>query len=104
MCTVWGLIEELDADAKSGVTVQMTIADTDNYGPDTGETIYKEVLSTTTDSDGFFYFYVRRDVAREATTGDRDTITITISSGTSAELAWSVTSVPDQDNINFLRT
>lgn len=100
LCSVWGIMEDISGTPQSGMTVKLTVSDGDNFGLDTGESIRKADVTTTTDADGFFSFYVRRDVAR----GGGDPITLTIDPGGPSELVWAITNVPDQSSINYLLT
>ncbi|HEX5733369.1 MAG TPA: hypothetical protein VF131_11095 [Blastocatellia bacterium] len=90
MCTVWGVLEDIWGTPQSGMPVKLTIDDEDNYGLDTGETVIKNQAETVTDEDGFFSFQVRRDVAPFTLSMDG--------------LVWIVQNLPQEGNVNYLRT
>ncbi len=94
LITLWGIVEDIQGNPEETITVQLVINEADDYGQDTGESIMKMTESTQTDADGFFYFYVRRDVAHVG--GGVFTLTIN-------NQAFTIASLPDQASINYLR-
>ncbi len=90
LCTVWGILEDISGNSQPGVTVQLALGSADNYGSDTGESVIKSMAVAVTDEDGFFSFQVRRDVAP---------LTLSMDG-----LVWAVQNLPEESNVNFLRT
>lgn len=98
MVTVWGVGETLQGQPAAGeVTVSISIPGA--YGQDTGEHIAKKQEVTELDADGFWYFFLRRDVVRQ---GGTYTITFTPTGG--AAVTWTVSALPDRDSVNWLET
>lgn len=95
LCTVYGVLEGISGSPISGTTVSLALDENDNYGQDTSELIKNATVSTTTDADGFFSLFVRRDLMRQGA----GNLTLTV-----GDLSWAVETVPDEDNVNFLRT
>jgi hypothetical protein len=98
---VWGAIDDIaggTSDPASGVTVELTINDSDNFHVDSGELIYKKSQSTTTDADGYFELLIPRNVARSG----GDSFTLTIDPDGTGEYIKTITNVGDVDAINFL--
>ena len=93
LITIWGIVEDIQGNPESGIAATLTISEADDYGQDTGEGILKTTETDSTDNDGFFSFYVRRDVARVG--GGTYTLTVNGQSFTIADL-------PDQEHINYL--
>ena len=93
LITLWGVVEDIQGNPTENTAVQLMINEADDYGQDTGEGILKTTESAQTDADGFFCFYVRRDVAHVG--GGVYTLTVNNQSFTIAEL-------PDQEHVNFL--
>lgn len=93
--TLYGIREDENGGPKSGETATLTITATNPYGFDTGESLYSATKTTTVGSDGFFYFYVRRD----SVVAGRSAVSLSVGS-----TAWTVASLPDQANVNFLET
>ncbi|MFZ1397136.1 MAG: hypothetical protein WAS33_09585, partial [Candidatus Promineifilaceae bacterium] len=94
LITLWGIVEDIQGNPAQGIAAKLVISDADDYGQDTGETILKSNETASTDADGFFYFYVRRDVARVG----GGTYTLTVNNQN-----FTITSLPDQAHINYLR-
>lgn len=98
LITVWGVGETLQGQPAAGeVTVSISIPGA--YGQDTGEHVAKKQEATELDADGFWYFFLRRDVVRQ---GGVYTIVFTPTDG--AALTWTVSSLPDRDSVNWLET
>lgn len=97
-CTVYTIIQSIQNAPRSGVPLQLTIGDQDNYIP-TGELIEQTAETALTDLDGFGYFFVPKSIARQG----GDEIRFTINPGTSKELSVVLTDIPDLSNTNFLR-
>lgn len=93
LITLWGVLEDIQGNPKESTAAQLAISEADDYGQDTGEGILKLAESAQTDADGFFFFYVRRDVAHVG--GGVYTLTINNQAFTIAEL-------PDQEHVNYL--
>ncbi len=93
LITLWGIVEDIQGNPENNITVQLTINEANDYGQDTGEGILKTTESTTTDADGFFYFYVRRDVAHVG----GGVYTLTVNSQ-----AFTIADLPDQEHVNYL--
>jgi hypothetical protein len=93
LITLWGVMEDIQGNPEENIAVQLAINEADDYGQDTGEGILKTTESAQTDADGFFFFYVRRDVAHVG--GGVYTLTINNQAFTIAEL-------PDQEHVNYL--
>lgn len=96
--TLYGVLES-QGSAVSGVTVTLSETDTDNY-LSSGEIVYKVTATTTTDSDGFFYFYIPRDKYLLPSGGDP--FIVTIASGTTAEWSKTIAAIPDENFVNFV--
>lgn len=93
LITLWGVVESVQGVPQENIAVQLTINEADDYGQDTGEGILKTTESTSTDADGFFFFYVRRDVAHVG----GGVYTLTINSQ-----AFTIADLPDQEHVNYL--
>lgn len=93
LITLWGIVETIQGAPQANVAVQLTINEADDYGQDTGEGILKTTESAQTDADGFFFFYVRRDVAHVG----GGVYTLTINSQ-----AFTIADLPDQEHVNYL--
>lgn len=105
LCAVWGVLEDLQGNPDSGVVVTCAFlasvagtVETDAYGVDTGELIEATSQTDTTDADGFFHFFLRRDSSRNS-----GIYRVTWPSG-SGTASWDVTAVPDQSHINIAKT
>lgn len=94
LITLWGIVEDIQGNPEQNIAVRLVINEADDYGQDTGESILKLNETAQTDADGFFYFYVRRDVARVG--GGVFTLTVN-------NQEFTITSLPDQASINYLR-
>lgn len=100
LCTVWGIVADVQGNPISGDTVTLTTDASGDYHLDTGEMLKLEPESTTTDTDGYFEFFMPRDAYRSGTPD----YTIVVSSGETGAQTWTVATVPDQDSINYLET
>lgn len=94
LITLWGIVEDIQGNPVENTSAKLALNEADDYGQDTGETILKTAQSSQTDADGFFYFYVRRDVTHIG--GGVFTLTIN-------NQDFTITSLPDQASINYLR-
>lgn len=95
LITLWGIVEDIQGNPEASIVARLAISDADDYGQDTGETILKTTEQASTDADGFWYFFVRRDVARVG----GGTYTLTLNNQN-----FTIVSLPDQAHINYLRT
>lgn len=100
LCCVYGLIEDANGNPVSGVQVSLDLDENDNFGPDSGDQVYGIPVTTTSDDDGFWYHFVRRDVMRSG----GGVYTLTIAPGSEGELSWTIGTVPDADAVHFLET
>lgn len=100
LCTVWGLIDDLNGGPASGIGVRLEYAEPGTYGPDTGEIVHTPAITATTDADGFWYHFVRRDAALEGTTEVR----FVVAPGTTGEFTWVVSAIPDADFAHIFET
>lgn len=100
LCAVWGIAQDMQGNPKSGIIVQATIGEADNYHPDTGEVIYAETETDTTDDDGYWQILLPKDAYRIG----GGTITITIDPQGTGQIIWPVTSIPNVNSIHFLET
>jgi hypothetical protein len=98
MITVWGVAEDLQGGpAAGGVSAAISVPGA--YGQDTGEHVAKVVATATLDGDGFWHLFLRRDVVRQG-----GAFTITFSPTNGDPLVWTVATLPDRDNVNWLET
>jgi hypothetical protein len=94
---MYGILDNFGV-PKSGVTVQLTINDADNFHPGTGELIYKRTYTTTSDNDGYWEIPVHRDISREG----GDLYTLVIDPGGSGEESYTIRSIPDIESVHYL--
>ena len=76
----------------------MELQATYEWGQDTGETVRREVETTKTDSDGFFYFFVRKPSLRQHTSGTK----LTVDANSTYETVWTLTLTDAMTTINYL--
>lgn len=100
LCTVYGLLDNLNGAPASGVQVKLEYLSAGNYGPDTGEVIHIPAVTAVTDADGFWYHFVRRDAAREGVS----VVHFTVAPGAVGEFVWVVSAIPDADFAHLLET
>lgn len=100
LTTVWGILQDIQGNPKSGITISLAISEADNFHTDSGEFLYKEAETTTTDTDGYFELFIPRNAAH----GGGGVFTLSIDAGGAGASSWSITSIPDQDHVNFLDT
>lgn len=102
LLTLYGVLEDIQGNPQSAISVTLVLNDTDNFAIDTGEAIVKQTESDTTDADGFFSFFVRRPATHSGPAPDgAGSFTLTI--GT--DNTWAVANLPDDvDYVNYLET
>lgn len=93
--TLYGIRETEAGGIQTGETATLTVTSEDPYGQDSGESVHNSAQVYAILTDGFFYFFVRRDAAVVG----RSAVTLSVGSVT-----WAVTTLPDQAHVNFLDT
>jgi len=94
LCTVYGILNDLQGNPKQGVNVVMEINDDDNYLAETGELLFKETEPVSTDPDGYFEFFAPRALGRVG--GGSVTIKV------GEQVTPKTIVVPDLNFINYL--
>lgn len=100
LTTLWGIIQDIQGNPKADVAISLTIDEADDFHTDSGEFLYKEAETTTTDADGYFELIIPRNAAH----GGSGVFTLSIDPGNSGSTTWTINNVPNQDHVNFLNT
>lgn len=98
LCCLYGILKDPQGNVQNGISASLTISLNNNYVPSESEIILQTTETTTSDADGFFYFFVNKDNYKNGASDATYTVTI------NSDLAWSVDVLPDQDAINILET
>lgn len=98
LITVYGIIEDIQGNPRAGIDTKLEIQATYEWGQDTGETIRRETETYKSDSDGFFFFYVRKPSLRQNTSGTR----LTIDVGGTYQTVWDLTLTDSMVAVNYL--
>lgn len=98
LITVWGIIEDIQGNPRANIDLELELQATYEWGQDTGETVRREVETTKTDSDGFFYFFVRKPSLRQHTSGTK----LTVDANSTYETVWTLTLTDAMTTINYL--
>lgn len=98
LITVWGIIEDIQGNPRANIDLELELQATYEWGQDTGETIRREVETTRTDSDGFFYFFVRKPSLRQHTSGTK----LTVDANGTYETIWTLTLTDAMTTVNYL--
>lgn len=98
LITVYGIIEDIQGNPRANINIELELQATYEWSQDTGETIRREVETTKTDSDGFFYFFVRKPSLRQHTSGTK----LTVDANSTYETVWTLTLTDAMTTINYL--
>lgn len=101
LATIWGLLTDIQGNPKSGRKITLRIAQSDNYHYTTHETFLNETEEATTDADGYWEFFIPRDIDHAG--GDRYTLTLDADSPATL-FEWNIATVRDDNVVKYVET